>query len=62
MEILGKPGGAPGEFANPWSIALDGKGNLYVADAQNHRVQKFVRKLQNRTSKIQQRRVLSPHS
>ena len=29
---------------NPWSIALDSKGNLYVADSKNHRVQKLIRK------------------
>jgi hypothetical protein len=30
-------------FSNPWSLALDSAGNLYVADSQNHRVQKFIR-------------------
>jgi tripartite motif-containing protein 71 len=44
LEILGGPGGAPGQFSNPWGIALDSKGNLYVADALNNRVQKFIRK------------------
>ena len=44
LEILGGPGGAPGEFSNPWGIALDSKGNLYVADAMNNRVEKFLRK------------------
>ena len=33
-----------GQFNNPWGIALDSAGNLYVADSQNHRVQKLVRK------------------
>ncbi|HWY76207.1 MAG TPA: hypothetical protein VN281_11355, partial [Verrucomicrobiae bacterium] len=32
------------EFGNPYAIALDSKGNLYVADSQNHRVQKFLRR------------------
>lgn len=27
----------------PWSVAFDSQLNLYVADANNHRVQKFVR-------------------
>ena len=44
LEILGGPGAKPGQFSNPWSIALDSKGNLYVADALNHRVQKFIRR------------------
>jgi sugar lactone lactonase YvrE len=44
LEIIGQAGSAPGEFANPWSIALDSKGNLYVADSQNHRVQKLIRR------------------
>ena len=42
--IIGLAGDAPGEFNNPWSIALDSKGNLYVADSQNHRVQKLIRR------------------
>jgi len=27
----------------PWSLKLDNQLNLYVADSQNHRIQKFVR-------------------
>ncbi|HRZ94358.1 MAG TPA: hypothetical protein P5022_15730, partial [Candidatus Paceibacterota bacterium] len=37
-------GREPGRFFNPWGLALDSKGNLYVADAGNHRVQKLVRR------------------
>ena len=44
VEILGGPGAAPGQFSNPWSIALDSQGNLLVADSMNHRVQKFIRR------------------
>ena len=44
VEVLGGPGAVPGQFSEPWSIALDSNGNLYVADALNHRVQKFLRK------------------
>jgi DNA-binding beta-propeller fold protein YncE len=44
VEIIGGAGSEPGEFNNPWSIALDSHGNLYVADANNHRVQKLVRR------------------
>jgi len=45
LEVIGGPGSAPGRFSNPWSIALDSRGNLYVADAGNHRVQKLVRRI-----------------
>ncbi|MBI4327195.1 MAG: hypothetical protein HY674_18315, partial [Chloroflexi bacterium] len=44
VEIVGGPGGAPGQFNNPWAIALDSAGNLYVADSGNHRVQKLWRR------------------
>jgi DNA-binding beta-propeller fold protein YncE len=44
VEVVGRAGGALGQFANPWAITLDSKGNLYVADSQNHRVQKLVRR------------------
>jgi sugar lactone lactonase YvrE len=36
------PGDGPGQFHTPHGLALDGAGNLYVADSQNHRVQKFA--------------------
>lgn len=36
-----KPGSGPGEFLAPHGIALDSRGDLYVADAYNQRVQKF---------------------
>jgi hypothetical protein len=44
IEIIGGPGADPGQFSNPWSEALDSAGNLYVADSQNHRVQKLVKR------------------
>jgi DNA-binding beta-propeller fold protein YncE len=44
IEVVGGAGGALGQFANPWAIALDSRGNLYVADSQNHRVQNLVRR------------------
>ena len=28
------------QLSNPWGITLDGMGNLYIADANNHRVRK----------------------
>ena len=43
VEILGGAGGGPGQMNNPWAIALDSRGNLYVADSLNHRVEKFNR-------------------
>jgi len=43
VEIIGGPGAAPGQFNNPWGVALDSAGNLYVADSRNHRVQKLLR-------------------
>jgi predicted membrane-bound mannosyltransferase/DNA-binding beta-propeller fold protein YncE len=33
--------GAPGTLAEPWGIAVDQTGNVYVADTWNHRIQKF---------------------
>ena len=45
VEIIGGAGAGPGKFNNPWGVALDSHGNLYVADALNHRVQKLVRKM-----------------
>ena len=44
VEALGGIGGEPGRMNNPWAICLDSKGNLYVADSANHRVEKFVRR------------------
>jgi len=38
-----RPGDQPGEFLEPWDIALDAGGNVFVADAGNGRIQKFDR-------------------
>lgn len=38
---LGERGTGPGRFIKPAGLAVDGDGNLYVADSGNHRVQKF---------------------
>ena len=56
IEIIGGPGAEPGRFSNPWGVALDSAGNLYVADSQNHRVQKLIRSPQ---SKVQ---TIKPHN
>lgn len=37
----GQAPAAPGTFSEPWGIAVDGQGNVYVADTWNHRIQKF---------------------
>lgn len=34
-------GSGPGQLANPTGLAVDNKGNLYVADTGNRRIQKF---------------------
>jgi DNA-binding beta-propeller fold protein YncE len=30
-----------GQFHEPWGVAVDGQGHIYVADTWNHRIQKF---------------------
>ena len=39
---IGGTGKEPGQFARPHGIAMDSKGNLYVCDAGNERIQKFA--------------------
>lgn len=41
MKWWGGKGTAPGQFDMPHSIAMDGKGRIYVADRSNNRVQIF---------------------
>ena len=38
----GSMGFTDGQFYNPWGIAVDGAGNVYVADTGNDRVQVFA--------------------
>ena len=38
---VGSPGSGDGQFSNPRGVAVDGAGNVYVADTSNNRVQKF---------------------
>ena len=40
-EAVGRAGKGPGEFDTPHSIASDAKGNIYVADRGNRRIQVF---------------------
>ncbi len=39
--VWGGPGDVPGRFNEPWSLAVDEGGNVYVVDYGNRRVQKF---------------------
>ena len=38
----GAGGTLPGPFNHPAGVAVDAQGNVYVADRENHRVQKFT--------------------
>ncbi len=38
---LGEPGSGPGQLAEPRGLAADARGNLYVADTKNNRIQVF---------------------
>lgn len=40
--VIGAPGTAPGQFAEPRGLAFDRDGNLLVADSANHRIQKLA--------------------
>jgi len=41
LKSWGEPGGKPGQFRVPHSIAVDAQGNVYVADRGNRRIQVF---------------------
>jgi DNA-binding beta-propeller fold protein YncE len=41
LKAWGKKGSGPGEFDTPHGIAIDAKGNVYVAERLNNRVQVF---------------------
>ena len=38
---FGSNGSSNGLFSNPWGIAIDATGNIYVSDSGNNRIQKF---------------------
>src|SRR5215211_1938878 len=39
--LAGTSGGLGGEMSTPEDVAVDGAGNVYVADSGSHRIQKF---------------------
>lgn len=41
IDAIGEFGNGPGQFSEPWDVAVDAQDNLYVADTWNHRIQKF---------------------
>ncbi|PRX59211.1 DNA-binding beta-propeller fold protein YncE [Cohnella sp. SGD-V74] len=41
-KVGGGSGSGPGEFNDPSGVAVDGNGNIYVADSGNHRIQKLT--------------------
>jgi len=41
LKSWGEPGDQPGQFNNPHSIAVDARGNVFVADRGNRRIQVF---------------------
>lgn len=41
LKSWGEPGDQPGQFNTPHSIAVDARGNVYVADRGNRRIQVF---------------------
>jgi sugar lactone lactonase YvrE len=42
LAAWGSDGAGDGQFNAPLGIASDGRGNVYVADSGNHRIQKFT--------------------
>ena len=41
VQTWGGLGAAPGQFNEPFEIAVDSKGNVYVSDVRNQRIQKL---------------------
>jgi uncharacterized protein (TIGR03663 family) len=41
VQVIGEPGDAQGKFNAPHGLAVAPDGSLYVADSNNHRIQKF---------------------
>jgi len=40
-ELGGQEGEDPGQFREPWAVTFDGKGNMYVSEFGNSRIQVF---------------------
>ena len=38
----GSHGSGKGQFKGPWDVVMDSLGNVFVADLNNHRIQKFL--------------------
>ena len=43
MTKWGTEGEEDGQFNHPVGVAIDGDGNVYVSDCDNHRIQVFQR-------------------
>ena len=44
LTYWGTPGTLPGSFNNAHDFSVDSEGNLYIVQAQNHRIEKYVPK------------------
>ena len=42
LTTWGSSGNGDGQFDGPFGVAVDGSGNVFVADAGNNRIQKFT--------------------
>lgn len=45
LQEFGVPGNGPGSFRDPRDLVYDGRGNLYILDSGNSRIQKFEVKI-----------------
>ena len=52
LTYFGVSGSDPGALNNPHHFNVDSEGNLYVADFQNYRVQKFTPRQNGDRSRI----------
>jgi tripartite motif-containing protein 71 len=41
LKTIGSPGSGNGQLDDPKGVAVDTKGNLYVVDSGNNRIQEF---------------------